>query len=401
MCNFTINPTPSDATVIIKNALGTVLASGTGSRTVKVQEGTSIIWNVSKTGCETNSNESNPLIINSDTIKDIILNATFTIESEPNSATINIMDTSGKILTSGTGKVSVKLPVGTNVKWSVSKIGYISQEGNSTIGDPILIVKLKDKTVKFEIIPRIEGVVATDATVMMNEEERSYVRVREGTLISYNVSKKGYVTQEGQVPATEEPLYIDLEPKVLRYTITPNPSNAKVIITKNGQAYENKTITCKIGDVINYTVSADWYVTKTRSSDLTIEDQDVAETVELELLEDMLRIPPYNYRAVNITKDADDGMDNDFGGSLDYAEAKGVKKGNTATYTWYFSQSEAKTQAEKMQNIISQGTGRDYRIVARCLMGVSASSSYNITWSIGRYYCGFLVWICKSIKSAI
>ena len=398
MYNFTINPTPSDATVTIKNASGTVLASGTGSKTVKVKAGTSIIWDVSKTGCESNSNESEPLIINSDTTKNIILKATFTIAPEPTSATVTIKNVSGTVLASGIGTISVTLPVGTEVKWTVSKIGYKSQEGNSIIGDPKLIVKLESKTVKFEIIPRIDGVVATDAIVTMNGAERRSVQVQEGTLVTYNVSKKGYVTQESQVPATEEPLYIDLEAKVLRYTITPSPSNAKVIITKNGQAYENKTITCKIGDVINYTVSADWYITKTRSSDLTIEDQDVAETVNLDILEDMLRIPAYTYRAVNITGDADDGVDNDFGDSLNYAEAVGVKKGNTATYTWYFSQSEAKTQVEKMQNIISQGTGRDYRIVARCLMGVSASSSYNITWSIGRYYCSFMVWFCRLIK---
>lgn len=70
-CTITINPTPSDATVVIKKSDGTQLASGTGTQIVTVEYGTSITWSVSRDHYVTQTGNINNITSNQN--KDVTL----------------------------------------------------------------------------------------------------------------------------------------------------------------------------------------------------------------------------------------------------------------------------------------------------------------------------------------
>lgn len=118
--DFTVNATPSDATVTINDEQ---------VKTKKVEHGSRVTWKVEKENYT--PQEGTEESVTENTTKDITLelvNHTFTINATPEGATVTINDEPKKTLTA---------PHGTEVRWSVSMEGYTEQSGTETLNDDV------------------------------------------------------------------------------------------------------------------------------------------------------------------------------------------------------------------------------------------------------------------------
>ena len=128
-----------------------------------------------------------------------------------------------------------------------------------------------------------------DATVIINGKERKSITVDSGTIVYWSVSLDGYVSQSGQERITKNKiLSVDLvSVQEMDYTIQirPNPIDAKVII--NGE--ERDTFTARWGTEIEWSVSADNYVSQNGTAVLT---KDTTLPVALRLVQHTFTIVP-------------------------------------------------------------------------------------------------------------
>ena len=112
---FTVNPTPSDATVTINGSI---------QNSVKVNFGSTVTWKVERTGYQTKEGSQ---VVNSDSTIDVSLEIqqyTLTVNPTPSDATVILDDETRK---------SVTVNYGTSVSWQVSKDGYITQSGTHQV----------------------------------------------------------------------------------------------------------------------------------------------------------------------------------------------------------------------------------------------------------------------------
>ena len=116
----------------------------------------------------------------------------------------------------------------------------------------------------------------SNATVMINGEEKSSVVAQKGTLLQWSVSSQSYITQTGVVRLNEDTtLRIDLEPVQYTYTINASPSGS--IIRINGEV--RNFITAPYGTLIEWSVektgyetqSGSFYLTDNRTDDIQLE----------------------------------------------------------------------------------------------------------------------------------
>lgn len=118
--DFTVNATPSDATVTINDEQ---------VKTKKVEHGSRVTWKVEKENYT--PQEGTEESVTENTTKDITLelvNHTFTINATPEGATVTINDEQVK---------TKSLPHGTEVRWSVTMEGYTEQSGTETLNDDV------------------------------------------------------------------------------------------------------------------------------------------------------------------------------------------------------------------------------------------------------------------------
>lgn len=116
----------------------------------------------------------------------------------------------------------------------------------------------------------------SNATVMINGEEKSSIVAQKGTLLQWSVSSQSYITQTGVVRLNEDTtLRIDLEPVQYTYTINASPSGS--IIRINGEV--RNFITAPYGTLIEWSVektgyetqSGSFYLTDNRTDDIQLE----------------------------------------------------------------------------------------------------------------------------------
>lgn len=130
--------------------------------------------------------------------------------------TINV-NVSATIIINGVtysgASVYVDLPTGSaSYEYEVSAEGYDTKSGSGTITeDTVITVTLETDAndYTFEITP-----TPVDATVTINGTEQSSITAPAGTLIEWEVSKTGYVTQSGSFllsSDTESPMVVTLE----------------------------------------------------------------------------------------------------------------------------------------------------------------------------------------------
>ena len=126
---FTITPTPTDATVTI---------NGTAQKSVSVDYGSEVTWEVSKTGYTTRNGTEAVIKDTTRAIELVIKQFTFTITPTPEDATVTINDVV---------QSSLKADYGTAITWSVAKDGFTAQNGSLTLTEdktlPVTLVAVE------------------------------------------------------------------------------------------------------------------------------------------------------------------------------------------------------------------------------------------------------------------
>lgn len=170
---------PSDAIVTMNDVQGNIQTFTTGERVhIKVER-------------EHYTTQEFDIVVTEDYIYEVKLIAdqmTFTITPTPADAIVVI---NGQTIS------SVTLDYNTTIEWTVSRVGYVSQNGNLILTeDTTLPVTLNKQqvTVTFQSVP-------DNATIKLNGVEQKTVTVDYGDTISYEVSAEGYLTASGSVVA--------------------------------------------------------------------------------------------------------------------------------------------------------------------------------------------------------
>ena len=181
---LTINPTPSDSTVIINNV------SSIGSVSKNYPKGTTISWSVLKDGYITKSNN---LVLDEDRTINVVLEEivpdefTYKVNPTPSDATVEI---------NGIKQKQITVAAGTSINVKVSKRGYITQTFVRTITkETVENIQLLVDTYKLivranpsDAIIKIDGVVQSSKSFdFLNTSDNTI----KGTI---EVSKDGYDT---------------------------------------------------------------------------------------------------------------------------------------------------------------------------------------------------------------
>lgn len=189
-CTITINPTPSDATVVI---------NGITRNTITVEEGDKISYSVEKSGYETKA--ENDMVITKDETFNITLNKVWvvTINPTPSDAVVKI-----------NGKTTKQLTVydGDTISYSVEKTGYEPQSGTKTINETTTMsFTLKIYTYAVTINPTLNDktngsdeiavkITKDNGEVLLDGKGSGRIEVDYGTKIKWEVSKAHYTSNE-------------------------------------------------------------------------------------------------------------------------------------------------------------------------------------------------------------
>jgi hypothetical protein len=248
---LTVNPVPATAKVLL---------NGIERKSITVFEGSTVSYQVSAPGYIT---QSGSVIVNEDQELNIelIKTWTFTINATPSDAVVMINDEPVS---------SVTVPEGTLVKWSVSKEGYRTQEGQQNVFENVVLdieLVLVPKQYTLTIVP-----TPSNAKVVMNGQETTSITVDEGTSVTYEVSLEGYETVTDTV-VVNEPTEISVVLELVSYTFTINPNPEDSVVTMNEQL--TNSVIGKAGTVVQWSVSKPGYVeqegTETITSDKTLD----------------------------------------------------------------------------------------------------------------------------------
>lgn len=253
-------------TIVPVPADAEVFVHGEWRNSVTVEAGTSVRYLVRKEGYYT---VEETVVVNSDltlTVKLVeIPYFTFTINPTPSNATVKI---------DGFRQSSVRVVKDTVVEWSVSADGYYSKSGSVTVTNDITMsVVLIQDGVTFTIVP-----IPSDATVVINGEVRNTIFVERGTSVEWSVSADGYGSSYGGTTVYDnQTMFVNLSPTLYRLTINPTPSDATVYIDGEVRKYSN---TVPTGTKLSWTVVKDGY--DTQSGVYVIDNDDYTMNVILE-----------------------------------------------------------------------------------------------------------------------
>ena len=292
---LTIVPTPEDATVKL---------NGVVQKSVTVDYGTEVTYEVSKTGYDTKTDK---VVVNETKSLPITLSktqVTLTITPTPSNATVIINDVERK---------SITVDYGTKVTYAVSATGYVSKSGEETvIANKTLSVALVKQQVTVTIVP-----TPADATVKIDGEVKSEVTVDYGTEISYEVSKTGYVSKSGTETVTAtKTLTVVLEVQKVTFAITPTPTDATVTI--NGTA--QKSVSVDYGSEVSWEVSKPGYTTRNGTE---VVNKDTTIAIELVIKQFTFTITPTPADAtVTINDVVQSSLTADYGTAITWSVAK-------------------------------------------------------------------------------
>lgn len=162
---------------------------------------------------------------------------------------------------------SVDLDAGSEYTYEVSAVGYDTKSSSGTINEnKVIEVELEADANNYEFtITNTQG-----ATITINGTEQSTVTEPAGTLIEWEVSKTGYVTQSGSFllsADTESPMVVTLEevPTTATLTIVATPNDS--VIKINGVVQNN--VVLDIGDNYTYEVTKEGYLDYSGSGTIT------------------------------------------------------------------------------------------------------------------------------------
>ena len=154
--------------------------------------------------------------------------------------TINPTPAEAVVKINGSEQKSIEVLKGSQVSYEVSAEGY-TPESNSVVADQTKTVDVVLN--KIQVTITINPTPA-DATVMINDEQKSSITVDYGTEVSYEVSREGYIPTSGSVTAkSDQTVEVSLEAVVL--TQFQMSSDAPEIATVNEEVSANVGISVK------------------------------------------------------------------------------------------------------------------------------------------------------------
>ena len=241
---LTVSATPADATVKLNNV---------EQKSITVDYGTEVSYEVSKTGYDTKTGKETATETKTITVTLTKTKVTLTVSATPADATVKL---------GGTAQKSITVDYGTEVAWEVSKTGYVTKSGKETVtATKTLTVALEVQKVTFAITP-----TPTDATVKINGTEQKSVSVNYGAEVAWEVSKTGYTARNGSETVTKDTTRaIELTIKQFTFTITPTPEDATVTINGTAQS----SLKANYGTAITWSVAKDGYTEQTGNLTLT------------------------------------------------------------------------------------------------------------------------------------
>lgn len=180
----TINPTPSDATVIINNV------SSTGITNKNYPQGTVINWSVLKDGYIT---KSDSFTLNGDKTINVILEEivpdkfTYKVNTNPSDAIVKI---------NGVTRKQITVNQGTSINVEISKRGYVTQTFVRTVTKDVTEdVTLVIETYKLIVKPTPSDAIVKIDGVVQSSKSFDFLNISDNTIKgTIEVSKDGYDT---------------------------------------------------------------------------------------------------------------------------------------------------------------------------------------------------------------
>lgn len=228
---LTINPTPSDATVIINSV------SSKGVTSKNYPQGTIINWSVLKDGYITKSDN---FVLNDDKTINVILEEivpdkfTYKININPNDAVVKL---------NGIEQKQITVDSGTSVNVEISRRGYVTQKfvrtiTKDTIEDISLIVetyKLNVKAIPSDATIKIDGVIqSTKSFDFINNSNNTITGTIEVSKDGFDTVTQNYTITYGGVKDITVEIslgsnYINVTPTILIFdTGSETPQNIVV-----------------------------------------------------------------------------------------------------------------------------------------------------------------------------
>ena len=228
---LTINPTPSDSTVIVNNV------SSVGSISKNYPKGTTINWSVLKDGYITKSDN---LVLDEDRTINVVLEEivpdkfTYKVNPTPSDATVEI---------NGIKQKQITVAAGTSINVKVSKRGYITQTFVRTITkETIENIQLLVDTYKLivranpsDAIIKIDGVVQSSKSFdFLNTSDNTIKGTIEVSKDGYDTVRQEYTITYGGVKETTVEIslgsnYINITPTILIFdSASTTPKNVIV-----------------------------------------------------------------------------------------------------------------------------------------------------------------------------
>lgn len=228
---LTINPTPSDSTVIINNV------SSIGSVSKNYPKGTTINWSVLKDGYITKSDN---LVLDEDRTIDVVLEEivpdkfTYRVNPTPIDATVEI---------NGIKQKQITVAAGTSINVKVSKRGYITQTFVRTITkETVENIQLLVDTYKLivranpsDAIIKIDGVIQSSKSFdFLNTSDNTIKGTIEVSKDGYDTVNQEYTIAYGGVKETTVEIslgsnYINITPTILIFdSASTTPQNVIV-----------------------------------------------------------------------------------------------------------------------------------------------------------------------------
>ena len=233
---------------------------------IEVPAGTSVSYSVSKTGYITSSNT---ITVNStDTLPISLTIEQHTLTITPNPIDANVeLTASGYTPVSGTGSQSITVDYGTVVNYVVTKTGYTTITNAETVNaDNTLTVNMSVAQYTITVNP-----TPADATVTLSavgfSQVGNAITVNYGTQVDWSVAKQGFTTQSGTIASVtaDQYLNIDLSSNLVTLMITPDPADANVTLTAPGYTQSGNYISVDIGTAVSWQVTKTGYETKSGS----------------------------------------------------------------------------------------------------------------------------------------
>lgn len=248
LVEFTITPTPLDATV-------TLIATGYTQvgNSIKVPYGTTVMWMVEKEGYSTRSGSK---IMTEDTEAQIILDEMFifTIVPTPSDAIVNITSP-GYIQHNN----SITVPYGAVVEYSVSKEGFETKSNRIIVNESQEYNVVLNKFVTFTVVPTPSN-TTVEITASGYTQEGNSITVTSGTRLHWKVYKSGYLPQSGYETVLDTTALSVALVQSATLTINPTPSDAIVTLTAEGYGQYGNKISVPVNTRVYWSVVKSGYI---------------------------------------------------------------------------------------------------------------------------------------------